>query len=167
MKKIICRFLAVLLSFLFVLQGSLATFADDEPDWQDTDFTQEEFNEILSQNSNNQISTYASGLIFNAAIGISGSGTNLNVAGKTICDPNVVKCGFTVVTIKRRANSSASWTTYKTYKDLYNSDSYHYLSKTISVAKGYQYRIYCTHYAKKSLFSTEKINNSSNIVTIG
>ncbi len=167
MKKTICRFLAVMLSVLFVFQSCLVVYADDELDWQDAAWTQEEFNDIYYQNSNNQISTLTSGLIFNYGIAISSSGSNLLIAGKTICDPDVVKCGFTVVTIKRRKSSTTSWSTYKTYEDLYNSSSSYTLTKTISVSTGYQYRVYCTHYAKKSLFSTEKIDNASNVIAIG
>lgn len=166
MKKTICRLLAIVLSFLFAFQSSLVAFADDEPDWQDASWTQEEFNDILSQNPDNQISAYASGLVLSYAIAISSSGSNLLVAGKTLCHPDVVKCGFTEVTIKRRVNDKASWTTYKTYKDLYISNSSYVLTKTVPVAKGYQYKVDCTHYAKKSIFSTEKITNSSNVVAL-
>jgi hypothetical protein len=108
----------------------------------------------------------SSGLILSYGIAVSKSGSNLLIAGKTICDLDIIKCGFTVVTIKRRTSSSASWTTYKTYEDLYNSTSSYTLAKSIAVPTGYQYRVYCTHYAKKSLISTEKINNSSNIILI-
>lgn len=167
MKKTMSKLLAIVLSFLFIFQTSFTALANDEPDWADAYFTQEEFEEILSQNVNNQATTFASGLIYGYAIGLSGSGTNLYVAGKTTCDPDVVKCGFTVVTIKRRTSSTASWTTYKTYEDLYISNCAYTLAKTISVPTGYQYRVYCTHYAKKNLFSTEKINNTSNIIAIG
>lgn len=167
MKKTMSKLLAIVLSFLFIFQTSFTALANDEPDWVDAYFTQEEFEEILSQNVNNQATTFASGLIYGYAIGLSGSGTNLYVAGKTTCDPDVVKCGFTVVTIKRRTSSTASWTTYKTYEDLYISNCAYTLAKTISVPTGYQYRVYCTHYAKKNLFSTEKINNTSNIIAIG
>ncbi|MGN1122896.1 MAG: hypothetical protein ACI4RR_01015 [Eubacterium sp.] len=167
MKKAISQALAILLSFLFIFQTSLVAFADDEPDWQDANWTQEEFNEILSQNPNNQISTYASGLIIAYSIAISANGSNLLIAGQTLCEPNVVKCGFTHITIKRRTSSSASWTTYKTYEDIYRENSTYALTKTIAVASGYQYRVYCTHYAKKNIFSTEKISNESNVVAIG
>lgn len=167
MKKTMSKLLAIVLSFLFIFQTSFTALANDEPDWVDAYFTQEEFEEILSQNVNNQATTFASGLIYGYAIGLSGSGTNLYVAGKTTCDPDVVKCGFTVVTIKRRTSSTASWTTYKTYEDLYISNCAYTLAKTISVPTGYQYRVYCTHYAKKNLFSTEKISNTSNIIAIG
>jgi hypothetical protein len=167
MKKSISKFLAIILSLLFVFQANFVAFADNEPDWQDANWTQSEFDDIYYQNSNNQISTLTSGLIFNYGIAISSSGSNLLIAGKTICDTDVVKCGFTVVTIKRRTSSTKSWSTYKTYEDLYNSSSSYTLTKTISVSKGYQYRVYCTHYAKKNILSTEKIDNASNVVAIG
>lgn len=166
MKKSISRLLAIVLALLFVFQTSLTAFAEDEPDWQDVTLTQEEFDNIYYSNPSNQISTFASGLIVAYGIAISSSGSNLLIAGKTICDPDVVKCGFTVVTIKRRTSSTLPWSTYKTYNDLYNSSSSYTLTKTISVSTGYQYRVYCTHYAKKNLFSTEKIENVSNVIAI-
>lgn len=166
MTKSISRILAIILSLLFVFQSSLVAFAEDEPDWQEASWTQEEFNEILNQNPNNLISTCTSGLIWVYAIAISSSGSTLMIAGKTFCDPDVIKSGFTKVTIKRRTSSTASWTTYKTYEDLYINTSTYSLSKNITVSRGYQYRVYCTHYAKKSLLSTEKIDNVSNVVAI-
>ena len=167
MKKSVSRLVAVILSFLFVFQTSVVAFANDEPDWQDANWSQEEFDDVYYQNPNNQISTFASGLIVSYGIGVSCSGSNLLIAGKTICAPDVVKCGFTVVTIQRRTVSTASWTTYKTYEDLYRDSPSYYLTKTIAVPTGYQYRVVCTHYAKKSLFSTQKISNTSNIIAIG
>lgn len=166
MKKTVSRLIAVILSFLFVFQTSVAAFANDEPDWQDANWTQEEFDDVYYQNPNNQISTFASGLIVSYGIGVSSSGSNLLIAGKTICAPDVVKCGFTVVTIQRRTVSTASWTTYKTYEDLYRDSNSYTLTKTIAVPTGYQYRVVCTHYAKKSLFSTQKISNASNVISI-
>lgn len=168
MKRSVSRLLAILLSFLFVFQTGLTAFADDnEPDWQDVTLTQEEFDSIIAQNPNNQPSTYASGLIAAYSIALSASGTTLTVAGKTFCAPDVVKCGFKIVTIQRRKSSSTSWTTYKTYEDLYDNDPSYALSKKITVPTGYQYRVTCTHYAKKSIFSTEKISNTSNVLAIG
>jgi hypothetical protein len=166
MRKSFIKLSAIFLSFLFIFQTSFVALADDEPDWEDATWTQEEFDDILSQNPENQISTLTSGLINTYSIAVSSSGSNLLVGGKTICSLGVVKCGFSVVTIKRRKSSTSSWTTYKTYEDLYLNNSAYTLAKTISVPTGYQYRVYCTHYAKKSLFSTEKIENTSNVVAI-
>lgn len=167
MKKAISKLLAIVLSVLFVFQASFTALANDEPDWQDANWTQEEFDEIYYQNPNNSVSTFASGLIMVYGISISVTGTTLSIAGRTLCNPEVQKCGFTVVTIKRRTSSSASWTTYKTYEDLYNNAAGYILSKTITVPTGYQYRVYCTHYARKSIFTREKIDNASNVIAIG
>lgn len=166
MKKRISRLLAILLSLLFILQANMVVFAETEPDWQDVILTQEQFEEILSQNPDNQANPRTSGLIAAYSIAISATGNDLIIVGRTICIPDVVKSGFTVVTLKRRASSTASWTTYKTYEDLYDNSSSHILSKKITVPKGYLYRVYCTHYAKKNLFSREKIDNASNVLSI-
>lgn len=166
LKNTISRFLAILLSLLFIFQANLVVFADTEPDWQDVILTQDEFNNILSQNPDNQVNSRTSGLIAVYSIAISATGNTLLIAGRTICAVDVVKSGFTVVTIKRRASSTTSWTTYKTYEDLYKDAPSYILSKSITVPKGYLYRVYCTHYAKKNLFSREKIDNASNVLSI-
>lgn len=167
MKKAICKLLAIMLSLLFVFQTSLVAFADDTPDWEDAIWSQQKFNEILNQNPNNQMAARATGLIAIYSIGISNDGLNLLIAGETLCAHDVIKCGFTVVTIKRRTSSTASWTIYKTYNDLYRDNSTYSLAKTLSIPSGYQWRVYCTHYAKKSLLSTQKIDNKSNVIAVG
>lgn len=172
MKKSISKLLAIMLAFMFVFQTSLVALANDnEPDWVDIEMSQEEFDSILALNEHSnsssmggQASTQATGLIVSYGIGVSGSGTTLKIVGKTSCNSEVVKCGFTKVTIQRRTSSSASWTTYKTYEDLYENTFSYALAKSITVASNYQYRVTCTHYAKKSLLSTQKINNTSNVV---
>lgn len=134
------------------------------PEWQDIDLTEDEINEIFENNQ--QPTTYASGLIISYNIAISASGSNLNLVAKTVGATGVVRTGFTEVVIQQRKNSSSSWATYVRYKDVYQDNHSYLLSKTIPVTKGYQYRATCVHYAKKSLFSTQKINNTSNIVTM-
>lgn len=159
--------LAIIIAVLFAFQANMTALADSEPDWQDASWTQEEFYDILNQNENNQISMLTNGLIAAYSIAIAANGTNLLIAGQTICAPDVVKCGYTVVTVKRRTSSTGSWTAYKIYEDLYRNAPSYILSKTLTVPSGYQYRVYCTHYAKKNLFSTEKIENASNVLAIG
>ena len=100
------------------------------------------------------------------SLAVSKSGSNLLIAGRTSCISDVTKCGFKEVVIQRRKNSSSSWSDYKTYDDLYTNGHAYTLSKSIAVTSGYQYRVTCTHYAKKNLFSTQKIDNVSNVVTI-
>ena len=125
----------------------------------------EEFEEILSNNPDNQITPLSSDLINRHSIAIQKNGNCLIIAGTTYGSSEVSKCGFTKVSIQRRSNSSASWSNYQTYSDLYNNSHQYILSKSISVPSGYQYRVTCTHYAKKNLVSTQKINGTSNILT--
>lgn len=174
MKKSISKLLALVLAFMFVFQTSFVALANDnEPDWVDVEMTQEEFDSILALNEQSssssmggQASTQATGLIYAYSIAVSGSGTTLRIAGKTNCNMDVVKCGFSIITIQRRTSSTASWSTYKTYEDLYNNTFAYTLTKSITVPTNYQYRVTCTHYAKKNLFSTQKINNTSNVIAL-
>lgn len=174
MKKSISKILAILLAFMFVFQTSFIALANDnEPDWVDIEMTEEEFDSILALNEQSnsslmggQANTQATGLIISYSIAVSGSGTTLKIAGRTNCNSDVVKCGFTIITIQRRTSSTASWSTYKTYEDLYNNASAYTLAKTITVPSNYQYRVTCTHYAKKNLLSTQKINNTSNVISL-
>lgn len=168
MKKAFITFSTIFLSFLFIFQTTMVAFAqENEPDWQDISLTQEEFERILSNNPANQMSTYATDLITKNIIGTQKSGSNLLIAGTTVCVSDVVKCGFSVVTIKRKHPGDPSWTTYKTYKDLYVDSNEYKLSKTLAVPQGYYWKVECTHYAKKSLLSTQKFDNASNITLIG
>lgn len=174
MKKSISRIIAILFAFIFLFQGTMVAFAEDNTndDWQDISLTDRELEEIFALNTQSQSTSMggaeaqATGLIINYAIAVSCSGSNLLIAGKTIGIPDVVKCGFTIVTIQRRKSSSYSWTDYRTYEDLYISTSSYTLTKSVAVTTGYQYRVTCTHYAKKNLLTTQKINNTSNAIAI-
>lgn len=164
MKKFLKAALMVCLS-LIMMMPTMAFAADEKaPEWEDITLTQEEFDKIISPYEINRENMRASGLIVAYAIGVQRNGSNINIAGKTYCNADVVKCGFSVLKVERRANSSSSWETYTTYSDLYRDSSAYTLAKTIYAPTGYQYRVTCTHYAKKSLLSTEKISNTSNIV---
>lgn len=164
MKKFMKAALMVCLSIIMMMP-TMAFAADEEvPEWEDITLTQEEFDKIISPYEVNTENTRASGLIVSYALGLQRNGSNINIAGKTSCAPEVVKCGFTVLKIERRISQYSSWTPYATYEDLYIDSSAYILTKTIYAPTGYQYRATCTHYAKKSVLSTEKINNTSNIV---
>ena len=166
MKKFLKLLVISLLLFTFLIPyTAFADTNENQPEWQDIDLSEEEFNSLLANNPDNAISTYTTGLIIRYAISATKSGSNLIVTGLTNCTGTVVKCGFTKVTIQQRKNSSSSWSNYQSYSGLYADRIIYNLSKTLAVDKGYQYRVTCTHYAKKSLFSTEKIDNTSNIVT--
>lgn len=137
-------------------------------EWQNVVLTENEFNAILANNTvhTSYHNTRASDLINAWAIAISKSETNtLYIAGKTTGTTEVVKAGFKEVVIQRRTSSSASWSDYKTYEDLYIDDVAYILTKSLTVPTGYQYRVTCIHYAKKNIFSVQKIDNVSNILT--
>lgn len=110
--------------------------------------------------------TRASGLIFSTALGIATSGSTLLIEGKTLCSMEVVKCGFKDLMVQRRASSSDSWRDYYEFGNVYVDTSTANLSTELAVARGYQYRVTCKHYAKKSLLVTQTISNTSNIVTV-
>lgn len=166
MKK---AFLSVISVVMVMFTLVPTAFAQNEqlPEWQDLVLTQEEFNAILANNTiyTADEDTRATGLIAAYAIAISKSGTNtLNIAGKTTGTYDVVKSGFKEVVVQRRASSSAAWTDYVTYEDLYIDQVAYNLGKSLTVPTGYQYRVTCIHYAKKNFLSVQKIDNVSNVI---
>ena len=93
------------------------------------------------------------------------NGTSLILYGITKGNNEVKKCGFTKVIIQRKKSSENSWSNYKTYNDLFSESNSYTLNKSVAVEKGYQYRAKATHYAKKSLLSTQKIDSTTGSLT--
>ena len=110
--------------------------------------------------------TRASDLITSYGLNLSKSGTTLHLTGRTFCATGVVKCGFKNLTVERRKSSSYSWEDYHEFGDVYREATGAALDTTLVVPSGYQYRITCKHYAKKSLLVTQSISNASGIVTV-
>ena len=167
MKKFLLSVFSVIM-VMFTLVPTAFAENEQKPEWQDLILTQEEFNAILANNIIHTVDeeTRANNLIHLYAIAISKSGTNkLNIAGVTTGTAYVVKAGFKEVVVQRRVNSSSAWTDYITYKDIYWDEGICNLAKTITVPTGYQYRVTCIHYAKKNIFSVQKIDNVSNVLT--
>ena len=166
MKRIISVTLSICFLFsLFIPDTAFASVEESVGEWQDIYLSEEEFNGILSNNPNNDVRPIASGLIVAYSIAISKDGNKLIIAGRTFGSTDVIKCGFTKVTIQRRKDSSESWTDYKVYEDLYNDAGIYNLAKSYIVISGYEYRVTCTHYAKKNILSVQKINNTSNTLS--
>lgn len=161
MKKILSLFIAFVL--ICSLSSSIQTYAKDNviDEWQDIYLNKIEFEEIVMEKENAE---KASTLIVAYSVGVKKSGNNLIIAGSTICNPDVIKCGYKELVIQRRIDSSSPWVDYVTYEDLYDDSPSYVLSKSITVGTGYQYRVTAIHYAKKNIFSTQKINNTSNTV---
>ncbi|MCH5170580.1 MAG: hypothetical protein J1F24_04755 [Oscillospiraceae bacterium] len=167
MKKLIMS--AIVFTLLISLLLPTVAFAADDSqpeDWQDISLTEQEIDDILALNPDNDISTYASNLIIMYNIAIAKSGSNLIIVGNTTGISEVKKSGFKEVVIQQRKTINDSWSTYIKYTDLYIDDPCYDLSKSITVPTGYQYRVTCVHYAKKSLLSTQKLSNTSNVVLI-
>lgn len=165
MKKVLKSISFILLALVMLVPTTVFAADEEIPEWQDVTMSDEEIDEFLAPYMVDNSMSRASGLIVAYGMGIQKSGSNLNIVGKTNCASGVTKCGFTEVIIQRRARSTDSWSQYTKYTDLYSNSAGYVLTKTITPPSGYQYRISCTHYAKKIL-STEKIPNISNIVTM-
>lgn len=162
MKKYISMFLAILM--IITCSAPVTAFAADSTE-DDVYFTQEEF-ETLEHIYAVSITPYTTGLIIGNKLGIAKQDTTtLVIKGYTYGSSEVVKCGFTKVVIQRKKSSSTSWSNYKTYDDLYSESTKYNLSKSLTVEKGYQYRVTATHYAKKSLLSTQKIDSTTGSLT--
>ena len=162
MKKYISIFLTLIM-IIACFTPVTAFAADSSKD--DVSFTQEEL-ELLEHTSAVGISQYSTGLISGCDIRIAKQGsTTLLISGYTYGSNEVVKCGFTKVVIQRKKSSSTSWSNYKKYDDLYSKSNSYTLNKSVAVEKGYQYRVTATHYAKKSLLSTQKVDSTTGSLT--
>lgn len=161
MKKYISIFLAITIAMVCFIPN-LVFAADSTED--NSYFSQEEF-ESLEHIYAVSIQPYSSGLITKHNLGIAKDGTVLKISGYTYGSSEVVKCGFTKVVVERRKSSSNSWSNYKTYNSLYSDGKRYDLYKSLTVESGYQYRVTATHYAKKSLLSTQKIDSTTGYLT--
>lgn len=161
MKKFITVLFTIILSITAIIPFN-AYAAENTVD--DLYFTQEDF-EALEHIYAESIQPYATGLIIDKRIGIAKSGSNLLITGYTKGTDEVKKCGFTEVIIERKKASESKWSGYITYKSLYSDSNKYTLSKSVAVESGYQYRVTAVHYAKKSLFSTQKIEATTGYLT--
>lgn len=153
MKSFLKKAVCVMFAVLMLLPANICAMANDAyaPE------TVEAQNEDMAR---------ISGLIATYYIGISASGTSLTFGAKIVCVTDVVKCGFKEIMIQRRKSSTDSWADYFSYKEIYADRSSNTYTKTVPVTSGYQYRATCKHYAKKNLFSTQTINDTSNTIYI-
>lgn len=162
MKRIIAFLLCVVLSLTsLVFNVSAANEDEFTPYVIDFVVTTEIDDVTLADNE-----TRASGLIMIYSLSLSKTGTTLKLSGKTQCSEEVIKCGFKNLVVERRKTSSDSWEEYYDYGNVYVDGNIANLSTTLAVASGYQYRLSCKHYAKKSLLSTQTVSNTSNSVTV-
>ena len=98
MKKIINLIITGCLIFaLLIPQVAFAAVGGEEAEWQDIVLSDEEFEEILSNNPDNQIMPLSSDLINRHSIAIKKNGNSLIIAGATYGSSEVSKCGFTII----------------------------------------------------------------------
>ncbi len=154
MKRIFSIFLCIIIAVSFTQIDAIAT---------------NDVEELVKNNSFSSDvggSSRATGLITSYELSLDQSGTTLYIYGLTTCILDIQKCGFKDLKIQRRKSSSYSWTDYYEYGNVYVEAVGANLSTTLVVERGYQYRISCKHYAKKSLLVTQSISNTSNVVTV-
>ncbi|MBE6784952.1 MAG: hypothetical protein E7538_01785 [Ruminococcaceae bacterium] len=108
----------------------------------------------------------ATGLILAYGMLLSVSGNTLRLQAETNCLASVVKCGFKDFTLQRKKLTSTVWSNYYEYGDIFFDTFAANVNTTLNVSSGYQYRISCKHYAKKSLLVTQNISNTSNVVIV-
>lgn len=164
------KLVSIILSVIAMITCILPTTASAASVSANTDeaiFTDAEFealNPIYAEYEESS-KARATGLITKKNVGIAKSGSALVISGYTYGTSDVEKAGFKEVVIERRKNSSSSWSEYKVYEDLYSSSSSYILKKSVTVPSGYQYRVTAIHYAKASLFSTQKAEAVSGYIS--
>lgn len=156
MKKYLSIILSIFMAICCLVPYTvLASNTEDDIVIKKTEF------EKLEHTYAEYVETRATDLIVNKNLGIAKSGNSLVISGSTTGTSSVIKCGFTKVTIQQRKRSSDNWINYKSYNDLYSDSNTYTLGKKVSVPSGYQYRVTAIHYAKQSMFSTQKIEAST------
>lgn len=157
MKKLIAIIMAMM---MFVLPGFTAFAAEEQPACGDYYISEEDFMKLEQVTSeDNGITPCATGLITSKRLTLAIDGNNLVIQGTTTGTYDVVKCGFKYITLQRYENGA--WKDYVKFEDLYSESSSCSVTKFVAAAKGYSYRVTARHYAKKSLLSTEKIDNTT------
>ncbi len=163
MKKIIK---ALFVSMLIILQlFPFYAFSSEvkEEQLQDAVMSEEEFNRILEMNTSEDTGVKATGLITDKRIAITRENNTLKIAGEITCSTDVIKCGFSEVVVQRRPNDTSAWSDVVTETDIYADSNECYLSKQLAANPNFQYRVKCTFYAKKNIFSTQTITSYSNV----
>lgn len=149
------RFISVLICaiLLFTCCAFPASAVNDEED-------------VSCVNATERAEIKATGLILSYGLEVYITGTSLKIRGETYCDDSVVKSGFKNLVVQRKKVTDSSWSDYYDYGDIYIDSYYASLSRTLTVASGYQYRVTCKHYAKKNILLTQNISNTSNVVYV-
>lgn len=166
MKKTVKILTAVILAVISVFPLQAFAAEENPAEWEDIVLSDAEFQEISAKGTAYTAKERATGLITSGSIAVDKSGTTLKVCGTVNCTSSVVKCGFKEVIVQRKTANSSTWSDYVTYEDQYWDTCAYTLSKAMTVPSGYQYRVSCTMYAKKNIFSVQTIDVVSNTIAI-
>lgn len=159
------KFMFVWMAFVVIFSCAFPTTASATYDLENNFYSVQQV-ELSEQSYAVYSQPRTTGLITDCQLVIEKNSNNiLHIEGYTEGTNEVIKCGFTEIIVERRTNSSSSWSEYYTYEDLYSSSNEYTLDESLTVTSGYQYRVTATHYAKKSLFSTEKITGTTGALT--
>ena len=164
MKKKIKAVFIIVLCFISIFSSQAFAFEKNDIEVSNIVLSQEEINEILALGNTYTPEERASGLILTATAAIDDDYKLLQFVGTMMCIGEVVKCGFENIVVQRRASSSSAWTHYYTFDDSYEESTSHTVIKAVTTNKGYEYRVVCNLYAKKNIFSVERIDMVSNIM---
>lgn len=164
MKKKIKAVFIVVFCFVSVFSSQAFALEKNEIEVNNIVLSQDEINEILALGNTYAPEERATGLILRATAAIDNDHKLLQFVGTIGCRPEVVKCGYEDIIVQRRASSSSSWSHYYTFDDSLEESNTHTAVKAVTTVTGYEYRVTCTLYAKKNIFSVERIDMETNII---
>lgn len=81
------------------------------------------------------------------------SSTSIAAGGTTTAKHVVDEIGVAVA-VERMKVGTASWSFYRSWENVKYNSSYVTSSKTLTVSKGYYYRVRCTHWANSDVSSS-------------
>lgn len=152
MKKIIsmCLTLLTILSVMSVNTFAKEIVIDDLSFILKEELIIDEAYGLYNTSDDSDVNLMSTGLITGKYLQLAKTTDKLLINAKTTCSTDVKKCGFTYIKLQRLI--SGSWTDYTTYcyYDQYSESTTKTFSKSLSVPRGYTYRVICEHYAEKS-----------------
>ncbi len=164
MRKRLKSVFILVLCFICIYSFQSFAFEKNDIEVSNIVLSQEEINEILALGNTYTPEERATGMIISATAAINDNYKLLQFVGTILCKPEVVKCGFENIVVQRRVSSSSSWTHYYTFDDSLEESNAHTAIKAVTTNTGYEYRVVCNLYAKKNIFSVERIDMVSNIM---
>lgn len=169
-KVIIACLISILVFGIFPVSVYAKNKIDDEIPISEEFEIDEKTYGIYNTCNDTDINSVSTKLIINTFLKLSKSSGKLIISAKTVCVTGVKKCGFTYIKLQRQINGN--WMDYTPccYYEQYTESVSYSFNKTVSVPKGYKYRVVCEHYAQKSKMfifkDTEKSYNETSAISL-